>query len=136
MTADEQALGDLVKQLEQAWNAADAAAFATPFKDDSVFIHIFGRQIDGRAAIEEGHRFIFSGIYKGSRNQYTLLGIRYPRPDVAIVLVEAHLQFQEKGEPREIHARPTLIATKDMGRWFIEMFQNTRITELPPNARP
>jgi uncharacterized protein (TIGR02246 family) len=136
MTPDEQALGDLVKQLERAWNAADSVAFAAPFNDDAVFIHIFGGQIDGRTAIEEGHRFIFNGIYKGSRNQYTVRGVRFPRPDIAIVLVEAHLRFQEDGEAREVHARPTLIATKENGRWAIQMFQNTRITELPAGARP
>jgi len=90
----------------------------------------------GRVAIEGAHRVIFDGIYKGSRNHSTGRGIRFPRPDVAIVLVEAHLQFSEHGQARKIHARPTLIVGKEAGRWVIEMFQNTRITEPPSGIRP
>jgi len=131
MTNDEQALRELVTQLEDAWNAGNHAGFARPFAEDCTFIHIYGGQIDGRAAVAEGHRFIFGGIYKASRNQYTVRSVRLLRPDVAMVLVEAHLQFQENGEPREIRARPTLVVVKDEGRWVIQLFQNTRISEMP-----
>jgi hypothetical protein len=59
----------------------------------------------GRVAIEGAHRVIFDGIYKGSRNRYAVRGIRFPRPDVAIVLMEAHLQFSEHGQaPRNPRA--------------------------------
>ena len=44
---------------------------------------------------------------------------------MAIVLVEAHLQFSEHGQAREIQARPTLIVVKEAERWEIQMFQNT-----------
>jgi uncharacterized protein (TIGR02246 family) len=131
MTQDEQTLHDLVKNLENAWNAADHAGFTAPFADDAIFIHIFGGQLDGREAIEEAHQFIFNGIYKGSRNQYTVREIRFLRSDAAIVLLEAHLHFEVKGEPHEIHTRPTLIATRDDGRWVFRVFHNTRITEMP-----
>jgi len=131
MTQDEQTLHDLVKGLQDAWNAADHTGFTAPFADDAIFIHIFGGQIDGRREIEEAHRFIFNGIYKGSRNLYTVRSVRFLRPDTAVVLVEAHLRFEAEGEPREIHARPTLIATKENGRWVFQMFQNTSISKMP-----
>jgi len=131
MNADEQLLHSLTRQLQDAWNAADAAGFATHFAEDCTFIHIYGGQIDGRAAVEEAHRGIFNGIYRGSHNQYTVRGVRFVRPDVALVLIEARLQFQEQGQPREIAARPTLFAVKQAGRWVVEMFQNTRISEMP-----
>ena len=76
-------------------------------------------------AIEAGHRGIFVGIYNESRNHWTVGGIRFLRPDVAIVLVEAHLQFSEHGQAREIQARPTPIVVNKAGRWVIQMFQNT-----------
>jgi uncharacterized protein (TIGR02246 family) len=136
MAPDERALTDLVRQLEDAWNTADPAAFAAPFRDDAVFIHLYGGQLDGRAAIEDTHRVIFGGIYQGSRNHWTVRGIRFFRPDVAIVLAEAHLQFSEHGQPREIQARPTLIVVKEEGRWGIQMFQNTRVTDPPSGIRP
>ncbi|HZU26198.1 MAG TPA: SgcJ/EcaC family oxidoreductase [Bryobacteraceae bacterium] len=135
MHEQEQALRELVKQMEDAWNAGDAAGFAAPFTDAATFIHIYGGQIDGRPAIEQAHRFIFGGIYRDSRNQYTVRSVRFLRPDVAMVLVEARLQFRENGEAREIQARPTMIAVRNDGRWAVEAFQNTRISEMPAAAR-
>jgi len=52
MTADEQAIRDILIQLEVAWNGADSRSFAAPFAEDANFIHIFGGQLDGRPAIE------------------------------------------------------------------------------------
>lgn len=131
MTKDEQAIGEMVRQLEAAWNAADSKAWASNFTDDASFIHIYGGRLDGRAAIEMAHRQIFDGIYKGSHNNYALQDIRFVRPDVAVVHVKAHLKFYEGGEPRDIHALPTMIALKDDGNWQVAAFQNTRVSEMP-----
>jgi uncharacterized protein (TIGR02246 family) len=136
MTADEQALRELAQQLQNAWNAADHAGFAAPFTEDCTFIHIYGGQIDGRMAVQDAHRVIFAGMYKGSRNKLTVRKVRFLRPDVAIVLLDGHLQFQQDGKPREIMARPTLVAVKDSGRWMIHVFQNTRISEMPGGPLP
>lgn len=135
MTADEQAIRTMVGQLEAAWNAGDSIGFASPFTDDATFIHIFGGEIDGRVAIEAIHRQIFDTLYEGSHNSYTVLGIRFVRPDVAIAYIRAHLKFSEGGEPREIHARPTMVATKENGKWRLVAFQNTRISEMPGAAK-
>ena len=133
MTTDEQALSDIVKKLEDAWNAGDSAAFTSYFTHDATFIHIFGGQLDGHTAIEAAHRQIFDTIYKGSRNRYTVQRIRFIRPDVALVFLHAHLKFSEGGQPREILARPTLVVVKESGKWQAVAFQNTRISE-PPSA--
>ena len=132
MTPDEQALRNIPQRLIDAWNVYDAKAFAAPFAENAVFIHIYGGQLDGRAAIEEGHRFIFDGVYKGSTNSATVREVRFLRPDVALVLWEGHLRFQGG----DIHARPTALATKENGEWVIQAFQNTRITELPGGPPP
>jgi uncharacterized protein (TIGR02246 family) len=131
MTTDERALSQIVAKLEEAWNAGDSAAFASDFTDDASFIHIYGGRLDGRPAIEAVHRQIFDTIYKGSHNHYMLQGIRFIRPDVAIVFVQARLKFYEAREAREIQARPTMIAVRENGRWQLAAFQNTRISEMP-----
>jgi len=74
-------------------------------------------------------------VYKGSHNNYTLQAIRFVRPDVAITFVRADLEFYEGGEPREIHARPTMVVVKDNGRWQVVAFQNTRISEMPATMK-
>ncbi len=132
MTADEQAIRDMVGRLVQAWNRSDSHGFAAEFARHASFIHIYGGQIDGRTAIEIAHRTIFDTIYKDSKNDYLIHEIRFIRPEVALVLLRAHLKFHEAGEPREIHARPTMVVVKEDGQWQAVLFQNTRIAEAPP----
>ena len=135
MTIDEQAIEDIVKQIETAWNAYDSVSTAALFLEDATFIQIFGGQLDGRAAIEAAHRAIFDTIYKGSRATFTVRGIRFLRPDVALVFTRAHVDFFEANEPREIDTRPTLTVVKDQSGWRIAAFQNTKISPVPAAAR-
>jgi uncharacterized protein (TIGR02246 family) len=66
----------IFQQLEDAWNAADGAAFGARFTDDADFVNVRGEHFQGRAAIAAGHAGIFRSIYAGSRNQYTVEGLR------------------------------------------------------------
>jgi uncharacterized protein (TIGR02246 family) len=135
MTTDEQAVHDILKQLETAWNASDSKGFAAPFVEDANFIQIFGGQLDGRPAIEASHRHIFETIYKGSHARFLPRSVRFVRPDVALVFVQSHLKFNEGAEVREIDTRPTLIMVKEQGKWQIVALQNTRISEIPAVAQ-
>jgi uncharacterized protein (TIGR02246 family) len=135
MTTDEQAINDILGRLEVAWNAGDSTSFAASFREDAIFIHIFGGQLDGGPAIEAAHRHIFETLYKGSRASYLLRSVRFIRPDVAIVLVRQHVNFYEGNETREIDTRPTLIMVKEQGQWHIVALQNTRISEVPAAAQ-
>lgn len=134
MTNDGRALHGMVYELEQAWNAADGTAFAAAFADDADFIHILGGYYTGRAAIEAGHRMIFGTIYKGSTVRYGVERIRFLRPDVALVFLRQHLQFFEDGQPRELEARPTIVAERAEDKWRIVAMQNTRISEVGGSA--
>ena len=135
MTADEQAIHGILQHLEAAWNVHDSRAFAAPFAEDAAFIHIFGGQLDGRPAVEASHRTIFDTIYKGSRASFKLRSIRFIRPDVAILFAQAHLDFMEGSEKRQLDTRPTLFMVKEQDKWQIVAFQNTRISELPAAVR-
>lgn len=135
MTAEETAIQDVVKQLEDAWNASDSRSFAAQFAEDATFIQIFGGQLDGRAAIEGSHRAIFDTIYKGSKASFTLRSIRFVRPDVAIALTVAHLKFFQGAETREMETRPTMVMVKHGAEWQIVALQNTKISEMPNAAQ-
>ena len=135
MTADEQAIQGILQQIETAWNRHDSISLAAVFAEDANFIHIFGGQLDGRAAIEAAHRHIFETIYRGSHASFTLRSIRFLRPDVAVVFSRAHVKFKEGNETREIETRPTLIVAKEQSNWQIVAFQNTRISHVPAAAQ-
>ena len=136
MTQDEQAIGEIVAKLEAAWNASDSKSFVSDFAEDAAFIHIFGHELNGRAAIEAAHQRIFESIYKNSRVRWTLRGVRFLRPDVAVAWTEAHVHFPA-GDPRpEVPTRPTLFLSKENGRWQTAFFQNTRISDMPAVVKP
>ncbi len=135
MTADEQIIQGILQQLEIAWNRYDSVSFAGAFAEDATFIHIFGGQLDGRAAIEAAHRNIFETIYRGSQASFVLRSIRFLRPDVALVFARTHVKLEEGSEAREIETRPTLIVVKEQGKWQIVALQNTKITEVPAAAQ-
>ena len=135
MTADEQVIQGILQQIETAWNRYDSVSFAAAFAEDADFIHIFGGQLDGRAAIEAAHRHIFETIYRGSRASFVLRSIRFLRPDVAVVFARTHVKFKEGNESREIETRPTLIVVKEQDKWQIVTLQNTKISEVPAAAQ-
>lgn len=132
---DEKAIEGILKQLEGAWNTSDSRAYAAPFAEDAQFIHIFGGQLDGRSAIEASHRVIFDTIYQGSRSSFALRSIRYARPDVAIVFVEAHVTMRPGSPAPDLDARPTMVMVKEQGKWSIVALQNTRVSEIPAAAQ-
>jgi len=135
MTTDEGGIQAILQQFESAWNVYDSMSIAALFVEDASFIHIFGGQLDGRAAIEASHRVIFDTIYKGSHASFVLRSIRFVRPDVAVVFARAHVKFKENNETREIETRPTLIVVKEQAKWQIVVFQNTKISEVPAAAQ-
>ena len=124
---DETAVRQIVRQVQDGWNAHDGKAFAAPFAADADYVVVNGMYIKGQEAIEQGHAYIFSTIYKDSRNAATIKGVRFIRPDVAVAHVEWNLEFKVGGETRQGRAVNTLVFTKENGRWSIAAFQNTLV---------
>ena len=135
VSADEDLLRGILRQLETAWNASDAAGFAAQFAEDATFIHIFGGQLDGHAAIEGSHRVIFDTIYKGSRLSIESRSIRFVRPEVAVVFARMHLELAQGAPMPDFDTRPTMVMAKEQGKWQIVFLQNTRISEIPAAAQ-
>jgi uncharacterized protein (TIGR02246 family) len=125
--ADEEAIRQIVKQVEDGWNAHDGKAFAAPFATDADYVVVNGMTIKGRDEIEKGHTAIFTTIYKESHNVATVKGVRFLRPDVAVAHVEWNLEFKAGGETRKNRAMNTMVMTKEGGKWSIAAFHNTPI---------
>ncbi len=77
----------MIKRLEDAWNAADGAAFGAPFAPDADFVAIRGDWHSGEK-IATGHQQIFDTIYAGSTVRYEVLQARYLDHNV----ISAHVQ--------------------------------------------
>ncbi len=124
---DEAAIRQIVKQVEDGWNAHDGKAFAAPFATDADYVVVNGMHAKGREEIEKGHTAIFTTFYKDSHNVATVKSVRFLRPDVAVAHVEWNLEFKVNGETKKGHAMNTMVVTKDGGKWSIAAFQNTAI---------
>lgn len=129
MEQAEVAIRDVVKRVEAGWNAGDGEAFAAPFAEDADYVIVNGMHERGRATIAQGHKYIFSTIYKGSNNTYTVEDVRFLRPDVAVAHVHHVLKFNAGETTQEVQARSTWVLTKNDGEWRIDAFQNTPISQ-------
>jgi uncharacterized protein (TIGR02246 family) len=124
--ADEAAVRENVKFMEDGWNTKSGALFAKPFAEDADYVVINGMQLKGHEAIATGHQRIFDTIYKDTTLSLTVKQIRFLRPDVAVV----HVTGQRVGPTKDVvnDAMITLIMTKEKSGWVIAAFQNTQIT--------
>ena len=126
MTAD-QAIEDLVRTLEAAWNRHDARAFAEAFAEDADFTNVFGMVQKGRAGIEAGHAPVFKTMFKDSRLTVMETRVRLIRPDVAAVDVKWTMTGA-----RDPHGNPwperigllNWIVTRHGERWLIDVSHN------------
>jgi uncharacterized protein (TIGR02246 family) len=129
--ADQAAIEGIVKGLEEAWNAADAARFASAFAEDADFVNVYGMHVRGRQAILDGHQMIFRTIYAGSTNSITIKSARLLQEGIALVHLEAHLTVPQGALAGEHRALPSGVLVRGNGAWKIAAFHNTFVTGRP-----
>jgi uncharacterized protein (TIGR02246 family) len=117
----------VVKHLEDAWNAADGAAFAAPFADDADFVNVRGDLHSGREAIAAGHDRIFSTIYAGSTVRYSVSKARELDDGVILAHVPALLKVPNGPLAGEINALISLVLVRDGDEHRIAAFHNTAV---------
>ena len=122
----------ILRRLEDAWNAADGAAFGAAFAEDAAFVDIRGDHHRGRAAIAEGHRAIFATVYRGSAVRYELADAR-PLAD-GVLLAHTRATLAVPGGPLagESRAIQTLVLARRDAAWEVAAFQNTPVAPPPP----
>ena len=120
---DEAAVLAVLNRLRTAWNAGDAQAWSNEFAPDADFTVWTGLRVRGRKAIFEGHDMIFKGPYKGTTLKFTVDGVRWIRPDVAVVLTKGGAPGGKEGD----EMKQTLVISKHGKVWLIDAFQNTKV---------
>lgn len=142
-SADEAAIRLIVQTEADAWNRGDAQAFAAHYAENGDFTNVIGQQLYGREAFIAQHARIFSTIYKGSHNDFSVSKITFLRPDVALVDIDGVLSGALRLPPGvkayddgSIHVKLLEVMTKEKGNWSIAAFHNVAIVPLPPGAPP
>ena len=100
MSADRETASAIVKELENAWNAADGVRFGKPFTEDADFVTIRAEHLRTREAIAKGHQGIFDTIYKGSTVRYELVSARPVAPGVALAY-ESRAECSDRASGRQ-----------------------------------
>jgi uncharacterized protein (TIGR02246 family) len=130
---DQQAIEQVIRRFEQAWNDHDARAFASVFAEDADFTNVFGREAQGRTAIEQFHAPMFSTMFKNSRFTPTDTKVRFIRPDVAAV--DIHWVMSGATDPNG-HPWPdrkgliNVVMTRENGEWAILVMHNMDLPAL------
>jgi uncharacterized protein (TIGR02246 family) len=129
----------IVQSEADAWNRGDAEAFGAFYAEDGSFTNVIGQQLYGKRAFIAQHAGIFSTIYKGSHNVFTIGRIKFLRPDVAVVDIDGILTGAKRLPPGlkaqddgGLHVKLQEVITKENGRWTIAAFHNVAVYPLPP----
>lgn len=125
--ADDAAIRENVKSLEDGWNAKKGGLFAKPFAEDADYVVINGMYLKGRTEIESAHQRIFDTIFKDTTINLSVKQIRFLRPDVAVVHVAGRRSSPNKDLNED--AFMTFVMTKDKQGWTIAAFQNTSVVK-------
>lgn len=121
---------DVLRRLDGAWNAADAARFAAEFSDDADLINIFGAHFSGRAEIEKRIRSIFDTIYKGSTHRSRRLeAARYLGPDTILAVSSNEIAVPAGPLAPVSRNRQTFILIRSGDAWRIRHWHNTAIRD-------
>jgi uncharacterized protein (TIGR02246 family) len=115
----------VVRGLQDAWNAADGIAYGAAFAEDADFVTIRGEHYRGADTIAVGHAHIFRTRYAGTTACCTIEASRLLRPDVVLVHVKQQLSTPDGPFPMAPCARPSLVLTREAGRWRIAAVHNT-----------
>ena len=117
----------VIKRLENAWNAADGAAFAAPFAVDADFVNIRGELHSGAAAIAAGHQQIFDTIYAGSTLRYDVVKARELDGHLILAHVSATLNVPTGPLAGEHNSLASVVLVSDGGDQRVAAFHNTLV---------
>lgn len=134
-TKDIEAIKQIDRDWQEAWNRHDMKALAALVAEDVDFVSVSGGWLKGRKAFEERHARAHAMMFKESFLTTTDVQVKFLKPDIALV----HVSWGMKGDkdPDGTPRQPrrgilTHVVTKHGGRWLIQASQNTNIRETQP----
>jgi uncharacterized protein (TIGR02246 family) len=133
-TKDLEAIKQIEKDWEAAWNRHDMKALTALVAEDVDFVTVAGLWLKGRKEFEEQHTAIHAMRFKESVRTTTDVQVKFLKPDVAIVHVKGVIKGEKAPDGTPLQPRPgifTRVVTKENGKWLIKASQNTAISAAP-----
>jgi uncharacterized protein (TIGR02246 family) len=132
---DEASVRLLITQASDAWNSGDVDRLTAVWTLDGELVAGDGSHHNGRREIAKYLTHLLMGFWKGSRFAASVTGLRFLRPDVALVHLDGG--FQLPGETQlapERRAAISIVAVRDGGTWRFALYHSTRLR--PPSPSP
>jgi len=126
-TSDKEAIFTNAKAFVDAFEKGDAKAVAAFWAEDGDYIDLTGRQLQGRAAIENAFQDFFTEN-KDMKLRIDVISVRFPSPDTAVEDGITSLTFADGSPPNQ--ARYTNVHIKKNGQWFLQSVREAPYT--PP----
>lgn len=130
--ADKQAILQLMKDQETAWNKHDMAAFTRPLRDDAEGINVAGMYWSGKAAIVK-HLVEFHATFLKDCEEYIEEMQIHPVDHQHTIVVSIWRVSAFKGPGGEVipacRHRDTSVLVKEADGWKVVHFHNTTIDE-------
>jgi uncharacterized protein (TIGR02246 family) len=138
--AEEPLIRKVVDAEEDAWNRADAKAFAARFQQEGSLTDVLGAVFRGHAEIERRQSELFSSYFKGSFLALRIRKIRFLKPDVALVEIDTEVSRFHKAPPavfvdaeKVIRTRLLQVMVKSGSEWMISSFHGVDV-KTPPET--
>jgi uncharacterized protein (TIGR02246 family) len=138
-TADQLSIQRLLASLEDAWARGDADAYASRFANDGTFTNFLGMFFCGPDAFRERHDAVFKTVFKASKLTLRIATLRFIKPDVAIVDMDAEVR-NVSALPNGLSAMPDgtvrtkllMVLVREHGDWWISAYHNVAVASPPP----
>jgi uncharacterized protein (TIGR02246 family) len=137
--ASREAIVELTRRMERAWNTADGAAYAASFTEDSDYIAFDGTHLRGRDANARHHQQLFDSVLRNTRLVFEgKPTVRFVAEDVAVVHTMGSVLFPwQSGVTPTRRSNQTLLAVRRPEGWRFTAFHNTRYRPAPlPKGLP
>ncbi|QUQ64806.1 SgcJ/EcaC family oxidoreductase [Kutzneria sp. CA-103260] len=117
---------NFLARITQAWNNADAAAYAREFTEDATYVIFLGDALRGREEIERTHHDVLTKWQRGTKLVVEPVAVTELDRDVATVLTVGGIGADE---PIEHDKFQTFTLVRRDGRWRCAAFQNTEMSD-------
>ncbi|MDG6104089.1 SgcJ/EcaC family oxidoreductase [Dactylosporangium aurantiacum] len=108
----------------EAWDRADAQAYAAAFTEDADYTIFVGTRYRGRDKIADVHDALWRRFLKGSRLVGAVTDIRFVTDDVAVLTSQGRVRTSRLSG-RRLDKAQTFVAVRRDGRWLFTAFHNS-----------
>lgn len=127
---EKEAIRQLVRNYENAWNRHDPRGLAANYDENATWVNWFGAMYIGRKDIQDHYESTHSTYFKNTQ-YYTraVEDILFIKPDVAIAHVRTGLTGDSRYPGQTFEFRRMIVLTKNKGVWLIFAGQNAKLNE-------